>query len=256
MSLVAVYLTTAITFAAASVFFVVWYIFNDAAKYPQRSQMLLSAATVAGITTSVAWVLLPGSGETLGLSTRTDGITVYWLEWAGYTLSLYFIGSSLTKFLFPRADVHREADAAGRTLALVGLTGLLGLFVPITRSWLQIVLIIVSSIVYVHFFVILGKISAVYPGKSRDLFWVILVLFFVATVLYIVGYIFGPPAANLISAEAEHWLYFAGNVLTKGVLPVYEAWVSMDDDANALTTVTAEPLAAPASMGRGRTKFV
>jgi len=197
-------------FAGLSVVFFLLYTLASPRAYNVRS-VAFSAVIVSAVTSAVNFAQLDG----ISLFIRSDGAVIYWLEWAGYSVSLFFIGFSLRRFLSPTAT-EGEAAVSGIALSVVGLGGLLGLFASRFEKTAQGAAYGLTSFVYVVWIVQSWRATE-QPGKR----WV-LVYFVAATLFYLVGYFFGPPLLTCWSASTEKTLYLIGNVFTKALLPFIE----------------------------------
>jgi len=203
----------AVLFSLSTVaFFALYLAFRD----DLRRHVSISA-TIVSCVTAAANV---AQAEGYFFFTRDDGAEIFWLEWAGYAVSLFFIGSSVFRFLSAGLPSRNAVDAlySGLILSVVGLVGLVGLAVSSTTRFAQIALVLFTTIAYAAW--IVDAARHINPNLRRRT--AVLVYFVVSTLLYVVGYVAGPPVFGSISVTAEKTVYLVGNLLTKIVLPALE----------------------------------
>lgn len=215
---------------SAGVFFLLFLFLRDAL----RRHVAMSATVVSCVTAAANFA----QAEGYTLVTRPDGAQVFWVEWAGYSVSLFFIGSSIFRFLSAGMPGKAFVDAlySGLLLTVVGLGGLFGLVVDSDTRGTQIALVLFTSLVYAVWIVDAARnINKTLRRRTG-----VLVFFVLATGLYVVGYTAGPPVFGAITLAGEKGMYFAGNILTKIALPGLEIWFMY--------------MSKPAAAGRGRMK--
>ena len=209
-----------------------------------RRRILVSALAVAFVTAAVNFV----HAQDLGTAKRPgDGVTQYWLEWAGYSVSLVFIGDSLLHFLAPAVpgDVTLHG---GVLLGVTGLGGLAGLLVDSGHRGTQWAVLVLTTAAYALWIAYAAQLMDTRRYAHRIL---TIAGFILATLFYVVSYVAGPPVYAGITADTEHWVYFVGNVLTKLVLPVFELmWFT-----TAAVDFVPAYAAAPAVTARTRLQF-
>ena len=194
-------------------------------------RIFTSATAVACVTAAVNFAQAEGVSR---YARAGDGADLYWLEWAGYAVSLFFIGASVAHFLDPLADMPGRSGGpsaaataafdsvyAGLLLSTVGLGGLAGLLISSQQRAVQWAFVLLTSGVYAVWIAYAARNANTQRFRGRI---ALLVYFVLATLFYVVPYVAGPPVYGAISASTEHALYLAGNVLTKLLLPLLEAW--------------------------------
>ena len=211
-SLSTVFLVGAVAHIVFALVFVVLYGYAIFTQQFNRSAIAGNSIVVAIITQAVYWVQFCG----LGAIVRSDNQTVYYLEWIGYSFSLFLIAKSLALFL--QAPREQELTPA-YYLLLVGVGGVLGTFISSDYRGAQWAVLLSTTAIYVIFFVELVRRGSI--DRWEETFT--LVYFIVVTLLtYVLFYVLGTPVYNAVSSTAEHWAYLIGNLLSKFVLPILE----------------------------------
>lgn len=179
-------------------------------KWIENRGKHISFATVLFLTGFVYFL------QALGFGCTRRG--EFWLEWIGYSISLFFISDTLTQFVASTTKYIDEfifSQTHNVLLSAVGLGGVLGLFLETDAQ--RVVVLLATTLLYLVYLLALFQVDQRF---GRYVLWV----FTIGTLAYIVPYSIGLFVPDQ-SASHRTWrtiIYFIGNLITKLLVPFLE----------------------------------